>query len=133
MKHVINIPTFVILGVSIFCFSTTHYDMANVVQSCWTGCWVIFLMTCFLYRFCQAKPIRVRTDGVMKTACLIGILEILYTILQLFDIVPNNYHYAYFAGSLNNPAVFGMLLSFLVPISVYYSIRESGKKRLFGR
>ena len=129
MKHVINIPTFVILGVSIFGFSTTHYDMANVIQSCWTGCWVILLMTCFLYRFCQAKPIKIRIDGVMKTACLIGMLEILYAILQLFDLVPNNYHYAYFAGSLNNPAVFGMLLSFLVPISVYYAIKTTGREK----
>ena len=54
----------------------------------------------------------------------------IYSIIQLFGFVPNNFHYAYFSGSLNNPAIFGMLLSFCTPIAVYYAVRTVGAEQM---
>lgn len=128
MKRV-HIPTFIIFGVSIFCISAKHFDLVNVLQYCWAGTFVILILTYNLAMVCIGKHIVLPKDKIMKTICLVGLLEILYSIAQLFGIVPDNFHYAYFSGSLNNPAIFGMLMSFCVPISVYYGVRTSGTKQ----
>ena len=109
MKY-IHIPTFIIFGVSIFCISTAHFELANAIQYCWTGTFVILILTYSLSMACMGKRIMLPKDKIMKTVCVLGIIEILYSIIQLFGFVPNNFHYAYFSGSLNNPAIFGMLL-----------------------
>ena len=69
-------------------------------------------------------------DKIFKTVCILAILEIIYAVFQLFGIVPDNFHYAYFSGSLNNPAIFGMMLSFCIPISVYYTVKTIGIKHI---
>ena len=105
MKY-IHIPTFIIFGVSIFCISTAHFELANAIQYCWTGTFVILILTYSLSMACMGKRIMLPKDKIMKTVCVLGIIEILYSIIQLFGFVPNNFHYAYFSGSLNNPAIF---------------------------
>ena len=128
MKHC-HIPTFVIFGTSVFCISEKHVDLAYAIQSCWTGAFVILISTLFLLRLCRSHPITLPKNRILKTICLIGLLEIIYAMLQLFNLVPDNYPYAYFSGSLNNPAVFGMLLSFCMPISVYYALKTIGQEK----
>ena len=61
-------------------------------------------------------------EKILNTVCLVGVIEIIYSVFQLFGIVPDNYQYAYFSGSLNNPAVFGMFMSCCNLICVYYSV-----------
>lgn len=129
MKY-IHIPTFIIFGVSIFCISTAHFELANAIQYCWTGTFVILILTYSLSMACMGKRIMLPKDKIMKTVCVLGIIEILYSIIQLFGFVPNNFHYAYFSGSLNNPAIFGMLLSFCTPIAVYYAVRTVGAEQM---
>lgn len=128
MKH-IHISTFIILGVSTFCISTVHFELANAIRYCWTGIFVIFILTYYLMMICLGKHVILPKDKIMKTACVICVLEIIYAILQLFRIVPDNYRYAHFSGSLNNPAIFGMLLSFCIPICVYYAFRTIGREQ----
>lgn len=132
MKH-IHIPTLVILGISIFCESVTSFDMANAIQIYWTALSAIIVLTCIVICVClgRYKSEMFPKKKILTTICIIGILEILYALLQLAGLVPNNYRYAYFSGSLNNPAIFGMLLSFCITTSVYFSIHSIGKIRSF--
>lgn len=132
MKH-IHVPTFIILGVSIFCASVASFDMANAIQLYWSGLFAILILTYFFVCVClgKYKLIVFPKDRIMMTVCLLGVLEILYAILQLAGLVPDNYRYSYFSGSLNNPAVFGMLLSFCITISVYFATRTIGRAQLF--
>lgn len=44
MKH-IHVPTFIILGVSIFCASVASFDMANAIQLYWSGLFAILILT----------------------------------------------------------------------------------------
>lgn len=127
MKH-LHVPTFIILGVSVFCTSVTSFDMANAIQCYWSGLFVILILTYTIVCICFKKYqlLVFPKDKIMNTICLLGVLEILYAILQLAGLVPDNYRYSYFSGSLNNPAIFGMLLSFCIPISVYYAILKKG-------
>ena len=128
MKH-IHIPTFIIFGISIFCISTEHFDFAITLQYCWVGIFALIILTSYFFMLCMGKNIVLPRDKIMKTVCIVGLLEIVYSIAQLFGIVPDNYRYAYFSGSLNNPAIFGMLMSFCVPISVYYGVKSLGRKQ----
>lgn len=127
--EIIHIPTLIIFGVSIFCISTSHFELANTLQYCWTGSFVILVLTYYISMVCMGKHIVLPKDKIMKTVCILGLLEILYAIIQLFGLVPDNFHYAYFSGSLNNPAIFGMMLSFCIPITLYYSVRTTGTKQ----
>lgn len=131
MKKV-HIPTFIILGVSIFSASVASPDMANAIQCYWSGLFVILILTYSIICICFKKyQLSVLSkDKIMNTVCLLGVLEILYAILQLVGFAPDNYKYPYFSGSLNNPAIFGMLLSFCLPISVYYAIQKEGRIRV---
>lgn len=128
MKN-LHIPSFIILVVSVFCVSAEHYELANAVQRGWTWACVIFVVTYALSAMCVGKRMIIQKGKIMKTVCVVGILEILYSIVQLFGVVPDNYRYAPFSGSLNNPAIFGMYLSFCMPITVYYSVRSAAKER----
>ena len=65
----------------------------------------------------------------MKTVCILGGFEIIYAIFQLFGLVPDNFKYAYFSGSLNNPAIFGMLLSFCMPVCLYFATKSVNRER----
>ena len=119
----INLSTIIILGVSVFCISETHMEMACTIQKIWTvSCILLILIIYPLYSF-LIRPISVPIERTNKSICIIGFLEIVYSVVQLFGFLPNNYKYAYFSGSLNNPAVFGMLLSFCITISTYLSFQ----------
>ena len=128
MKY-IHLPTFIIGGVSIFCASVASFDMTNAIQGYWSGLFVILILTYFIVCICFEKDQLTvfPKDRIMNTVCLLGVLEILYAVFQLVGLVPDNYKYSYFSGSLNNPAVFGMLLSFCIPISVYYATQTKGR------
>ena len=128
MKH-IHIPTFFVFGVSIFCISEEHFDMANAIQYCWTGAFVILFLTYYFAMICSGKCMQLPKDRMMKTVCVLGILEVIYAVLQLFGLVPDNFRYAYFSGSLNNPAIFGMFLSFCMPVCVYYAVKSVGREQ----
>jgi tetratricopeptide (TPR) repeat protein len=120
------------MGVCIFCGSVASFDMANAIQIYWSGFFAILILTYFLVCAClgKYKAVMFPKDRIMKTICLLGVLEILYALLQLAGLVSNNYKYAYFSGSLNNPAIFGMLLSFCIIISIYYATRTEGRIRV---
>ncbi len=126
----LHLPTLGILGGCVFCISQKHLDLAIVIQRCGTGVFVISAATIFLCNLCRGRQTAIPKDRILKTACLVGFLEILYAVVQLFGIVPDNYRYSYFSGSLNNPAVFGMLLSFCLPISVYYAVKTPAKEKI---
>ncbi|MBR6191978.1 MAG: O-antigen ligase family protein [Prevotella sp.] len=128
MKN-IHVPTLIILGGSIFCFSTQYFELANTIQRCWTGGFAILLLIYYFAMVCLGKCVTLPKDQIMKTLCILGILEIIFSIIQLFGLLPDNYKYAHFSGSLNNPAIFGMLLSFCVPVSVYFLKYTDGKEK----
>lgn len=126
----LHLPTLGILVGCVFCISQKHLELAIVIQRCGTGVFVISAVTIFLCNLCMGRQKAIPQDRILRTACLVGFLEILYAVAQLFGIVPDNYRYSYFSGSLNNPAVFGMLLSFSLPISVYYAVKAKGKEKI---
>ena len=103
--------------------------MSYIVQNYWTGLCITFVLSLFLVSHYLKRPIPFPQEKILKTFCLTGFLEVLYATIQLFGFLPNNYQYAYFSGSLNNPAIFGMLLSFCMPISVYFYMRTAGKEK----
>lgn len=128
MKY-FHIPTLVILGGCIFCISEKHFERADAIQKYWTStCLLLVLAVCFVCMRYNDKNLFPHKK-VLNTVCLVGIIEILYSVFQLFTIVPDNYQYAYFSGSLNNPAVFGMFMSCCNLICVYYLIKTTGKER----
>lgn len=128
MKN-LHIPSFIILVVSVFCVSAEHYELANAVQRSWTWACVIFVVAYVLSAMCVGKRTIIQKGKIVKTVCVVGILEILYSIVQLFGLLLDNYRYAPFSGSLNNPSIYGMYLSFCLPIAVYYSVRSSARER----
>lgn len=128
MKH-LNPIALVILGITVFCVSETHLEMAYVIQNYWTGLCVTLMLSLFLVSHYLRHPIPFPQNKILKTFCLIGFLEVLYATVQLFGFLPNNYQYACFSGSLNNPAIFGMLLSFCIPISIFFYQKTAGKEK----
>ncbi len=132
VKH-IDILTLAVLGVSVFCISETHMEMAYTIQNYWTGLFIIFIIMLYALLLFKGRTILFPKKKILQTICLIGILEVVYGIVQLFGILPNNYRYAFFSGSLNNPAVFGMYLSFCIPITVFFSIQSRRKETVYWR
>lgn len=129
MKH-LHIPTFIIFGVSVFCISASHFDLANTIQYCWTSIFVVLSLTYYLCRLWHGDDVILPAEKMMNAVCVLGLFEILYAVLQLFGLVPDNFRYAHFSGSFNNPAIFGMLLSFCAPISVYNSVKSVGTTKI---
>lgn len=124
-----HIPTLIILGGCIFCISEKHFERADAIQIYWTSASLLLvLIVCFVCSFYKNKSIFPQKK-ILNTVCLVGVIEIIYSIFQLFGIVPDNYQYAYFSGSLNNPAVFGMFMSCCDLICVYYLIKTTGQER----
>lgn len=124
-----HIPTLIILSGCIFCISEKHFERADAIQKYWTiTCLLLVLTVCFVCSYYKNKNIFPQ-KRILNTVCLVGVIEIIYSIFQLFGIVPDNYQYAYFSGSLNNPAVFGMFMSCCNLICVYYLIKTTGKER----
>ena len=87
MKY-IHIPTFIIFGVSIFCISTAHFELANAIQYYWTGTFVILILTYSLSMACMGKRIMLPKDKIMKTVCVLGIIEIYIPSYSYLDLFP---------------------------------------------
>lgn len=128
MKN-INTTTLIIFGLSVFCISEKYMDLVCAIQNYWTGGFVFIILIVVFTRLTLGYSITLPDIQILKTIGLIGIFEILYAIVQLFGILPNNYPYSSFSGSLNNPAIFGMLLSFCLPISIYFILRAEIKEK----
>lgn len=124
-----HIPTLFILGGCIFCISEKHVERADAIQIYWTGiCLFLVLIICYV-RSCYNDKNIFPQKKILTTVCLVGVIEIIYSIFQLFGTVPDNFPYAFFSGSLNNPAIFGMFMSCCNLICVYYLIKTTEKER----
>ena len=126
----LHLPTFFVFAVSIFSISSIHFELVNAIQYYSTAFFVILIIIYYICVFGMERHVVLPKDKIFKTVCILAILEIIYAVFQLFGIVPDNFHYAYFSGSLNNPAIFGMMLSFCIPISVYYTVKTIGIKHI---
>src|SRR5574344_216544 len=129
----IHIPTLIILVGCIFSISEKYLEIADTIRIYWTSiCIFLVLIVCGLCMCYYGKNI-FSQKKILNTVCLVGFIEIIYSILQLFGIVPDNYRYAFFSGSLNNPAIFGMFMSCCDLICVYYFIKTTEKeKKIWG-
>lgn len=105
-------------------------EMALVIQRYCTGVCALLFLLWFSLPFSLGSRKSFPINAVLRTVCLIGALEVLYALIQLGGFLPDNYRYAHFSGSLNNPAVFGMLLSFCLPISFYFYSQAQGKGKM---
>lgn len=123
----LHLPILIILGISVFCVSSSHSELAKAIQRYWTCAVIIVVCTISFFRQCQGRKLTLPKKKILKTFCFIGIVEILYVVLQLLGLVPDNYKYAYFSGTLNNPAVFGMLMSFCLPVSIHLAFKSIGR------
>jgi O-antigen polymerase len=120
----IHYPTLVVCLVSVFCISAEHLEFTDAIRRCWTIVSIIILSTCYGFRLLfhhSIKPLSL--DKILKTFCFVGLLEIGYALLQLSGVEHNYFRFHFFSGSFENPAVFGMFLSFCLPISYYYALK----------
>lgn len=124
-----HIPTLIILGGCIFCISEKHFERADTIQIYWTSICLFLVLTVYFVCSCYNDKNIFPQKKILNTVCLIGVIEIIYSIFQLFGVVPDNFQYAFFSGSLNNPAVFGMFMSCCDLVCVYYLIKTTEKER----
>lgn len=130
---IFHIPTLIILAGCIFCISEKHFEWADAIQIYWTSTCLLLALTVYFVCSMKKNTIIFPLKKILNTVCLVGVIEIIYSIFQLFGTVPDNYQYAYFSGSLNNPAVFGMFMSCCNLICVYYLIKTTGReKKIWG-
>lgn len=131
MKALLHYPTFFICIACIFCISSTNFDMADAIRRCTALVSAISLLLGYCFWLLMKGPsIQIPTDKILKTFCLVGVFEILYSILQILGVINNHFHYHFFSGSFENPAILGMLLSFCISISYYYTIKSVNKERV---
>ena len=125
MKALLHYPTFFICIACIFCISSTNFDTADAIRRCTALVSAISLLLGYCFWLLMKGPsIQIPTDKILKTFCLVGVFEILYSILQILGVINNHFHYHFFSGSFENPAILGMLLSFCISISYYYTIKS---------
>ena len=129
----VHYPTLFVCMGSVFCISAAHLELADAIRRCWT--WAAIIVASGYYggrllishTFIKPLPL----DKILKTFCCVGILEIVYASLQLSGMVHSYFCFHSFSGSFENPAVFGMLLSFCLPVSYYYALKSSAKESSF--
>ena len=139
-KHIMNckkrihFSSFILVGVSVFCFIPLYQDITNAIQFVWS-----LLSVCTIFVLCAVSSLRGRNGhfdrecNVLFTFCFLGVLEVVYILLQISCVLPHNFRYGYFAGSFGSPAIFGMFMSFCSIISSYFAICSSGtRKRNWG-
>jgi O-antigen polymerase len=120
----IHYPTLIVCMVSVFCISAEHLELTDAIRCCWTIVSIIILSNCYGFRLLfHRSMIPLSLDKIFKTFCFVGLLEIGYALLQLSGIGHNYFRFHFFSGSFENPAVFGMFLSFCLPISYYYALK----------
>ena len=130
IRQHVHIPTFVLLGVCIFCYSTLYQDITNAIQFVW-----VLLSVCIMLIWSAISSLRgrnrhlIQKNNILFTFCVLGIIEVIYSLLQICCVLPHNFRYGHFAGSLGNPAIFGMLMSFCSLVSYYFTICSSGPTR----
>lgn len=129
----VHYPTLFVCMGSVFCISAAHLELADAIRRCWT--WAAIIVASGYYggrllishTFIKPLPL----DKILKIFCCVGILEIVYASLQLSGMVHSYFCFHSFSGSFENPAVFGMLLSFCLPVSYYYALKSSAKESSF--
>ena len=121
----IHYSTLVVCLVCVFCISAEHLEFTDSIRRCWTIVSIIILSTCYGFRLLFHRSMRpLSLDKMLKTFCFVGLLEIGYALLQLSGVGHNYFRFHFFSGSFENPAVFGMFLSFCLPISYYYALKS---------
>src|SRR5574344_1994356 len=107
----IHIPTLIILVGCIFSISEKYLEIADTIRIYWTSiCIFLVLIVCGLCMCYYGKNI-FSQKKILNTVCLVGFIEIIYSILQLF----------------------GMFMSCCDLICVYYFIKTTEKeKKIWG-
>lgn len=131
----VHYPTLLVCLMSVFCISADHLELTDVMRRCGTAASIEILAVCWGCRvFCSCRSMEVLPlDRIFKTFFLIGLLEIVYALLQLCGVLHNYFCFHPFSGSFENPAIFSMLLSFCMPIGYYYALKSEGREKLFWR
>lgn len=127
-ERFIAILFFLLLLGSVFIVSARNYDLFETYRKFWSIIGIIsFIILISVISIARKGALNLSLDSFFKAICLTGVLEAFFALFQFFKIMPSfNSFYAY-TGSFENPAVFAMLLSFCVPIAVYYAFRSHRK------
>lgn len=130
MTRNINIPSFIICGGSIFCFSNVDLDLTSHLQCFWTLTFLFLTIAfCSMKVLMSANVFLLSKQQILLSYLCLGGIEIVYSLLQVIGVVPNFYHHAFFSGSLGNPAIFGMFVSYCAIISAWFGIKCNGSTR----
>lgn len=128
-KLIVVLFTLLMLG-SVFMVSARNYDLFDTYRKYWTiisG--LLFVIFISIGIAIEKERFKLPVDSMLKVIVVIGILESLYALAQFFRILPSYNRFFAYTGSFENPAIFAMLLSFCVPIAVYYAINEHTSKQ----
>lgn len=118
--NIVDWKIFIILFGSIFINSSKYEELSNQIRIHWTiiglmiyaGFWGIKNLN-------SNNVVHLSINRILNSIYFIGWLEVLYVILQIFEILPKHSHFFVFTGNFDNPAIVAMLLSFCIPIGLY--------------
>ncbi len=68
---------------------------------------------------------------ILKCLFIIGTIQALYILVQLFDILPSNHDYLKVTGSFENPAGAVSLLVLLFPVGMHIQYHSKGRERFY--
>ena len=96
----------------------------------WTAFGIGMVVACLCLSVLSKKKDLLSVDVVLRAFFFVGVLEMLYALLQGMGFLPSGNPYYRFTGSFNNPAVFAMFMSLCIPIGLHFVARSSASFRL---
>lgn len=125
----VSFPTLIICCVVLCPLFIPNMEMSSLIQKRWAIVGVIILLLVCVRSICLRKPLVVHPRRVLRSFLAFGIAEIIIAILQTYKKLPSYNSYFRFTGSFDNPAILAMLMSVCFPISLFYTIKSTGKNK----
>lgn len=91
---------------------------------------VVIIGLCFCISILLKRDFLLPVHAVLKSFFFVGVLEMVYALLQIIGFLPTINPYYHFTGSFDNPAIFAMFISFCLPIGIYFTAKSIGFYRL---
>ncbi len=99
----------------------------------YNGFIALFLLSIALNIEILTNRVTSNIEKVYKTFFYVGCVEILVSILQIFQIFPSFNYFCLFTGTFCNSVVLAMYLSLCIPIGVYFYIQSNNtEKNIWG-
>ena len=118
---------------SVFFTSEKFVDALNTSKFYFTVLSLLVCVSVFLLtnRKLNTEVQKLTSLSTQKGLYLIGVLQVIYGILQYLGAYPSNHNAFVITGSFDNPAGFVVVLSLLFPIGVYWCIKSKRLEQRF--